>query len=234
MRTFPACLAAGLTFAVLVAAPVRSRADAPATGSATDAAAAYTRTITERSAKIVAALTLHDAAQSNRVQSILVGQYRALNAWHETNDAPVKALDKILHGADAGAAAAARQEIAQRQTTLQAVHQAFLDKLAAELNAEQIEAVKDQMTYHKVKVTYDAYCEIVPHLTAEEKAHVLRLLKDARELAMDGGSAGEKSAIFNQYKGKINNYLTAQGHNVSQAYKDWGARQKAKAAARKP
>lgn len=63
---------------------------------------------------------------------------------------------------------------------------------------------------------------------------MLQLLKDARELAMDGGSAGEKSAIFNQFKGKINNYLTTQGHNVSQAYKDWGARQKARAATKKP
>jgi len=39
------------------------------------------------------------------------------------------------------------------------------------------------------------------------------LLKEARELAIDGGSAEEKTAIFGKYKGKINNYLSAQGHN---------------------
>jgi hypothetical protein len=73
--------------------------------------------------------------------------------------------------------------------------------------------VKDKMTYGKVKVTYDAYCKQNPTLTDEEKAHVLALLKEARELAMDGGSAEEKTAIFGKYKGKINNYLAARGHN---------------------
>jgi hypothetical protein len=53
------------------------------------------------------------------------------------------------------------------------------------------------------------------------------LLKEAREEAMDGGSSQEKDAVFGRYKGKINNYLSKQGHNVKQAYQDWGARQKA-------
>jgi hypothetical protein len=82
------------------------------------------------------------------------------------------------------------------------------------------------MTYGKVKVTYDAYCEIVPNLAEAQKARILELLKDAREEAMDAGSAGEKSAVFKRYKGKINNYLSAEGHDVKQAYKDWGEKQK--------
>lgn len=65
----------------------------------------------------MAALALHDAAQSNRVQSILVGQYRALNAWRNANDPQLKALNKTAHGADAGAAAAARQEMDRRKAT---------------------------------------------------------------------------------------------------------------------
>jgi hypothetical protein len=51
------------------------------------------------------------------------------------------------------------------------------------------------------------------------------LLKAAREEAMDGGSAGEKSAIFQKYKEQINDYLNAHGHDVAQAYKDWNAKQ---------
>ncbi len=61
----------------------------------------------------------------------------------------------------------------------------------------------------------------------DEKAHVVDLLKQAREEAIDGRNMEEKSAIFKVYKGKINTYLTADGHNVSQAYKDWGEAQKA-------
>ena len=70
----------------------------------------------------------------------------------------------------------------------------------------------------------------MPDLTAPEKVKILELLKEAREEAMDGGSVDEKSAIFKKYKGKIVNYLNAQGHDVTKAYKEWGERQKKKAA----
>ena len=64
---------------------------------------------------------------------------------------------------------------------------------AAELSQrkwpEQVEIVKDRMTYNKVKVTYDAYCAIVPNLTESDKSKISELLKAAREEAIDGGSA---------------------------------------------
>ena len=51
------------------------------------------------------------------------------------------------------------------------------------------------------------------------------LLKVAREKAIDGGSATEKSEIFQEYKNQINDYLNANGHDVAKAYKDWDAKQ---------
>jgi hypothetical protein len=44
---------------------------------------------------------------------------------------------------------------------------------------------------------------------------------------MDGGNAGEKSAIFQKYKDQINSYLNAHGHDVAKAYKDWDAKHQA-------
>ena len=107
-------------------------------------------------------------------------------------------------------------------------------KLAADLTPEQVEKVKDKMTYNKVQVTYDAYCEIVRGLSGEEKSQILVFLKEAREEAMDGGSSKEKDTIFKKYKGKINNYLSDRGYDVAQAYKDWGAKQKANTAQASP
>ena len=51
------------------------------------------------------------------------------------------------------------------------------------------------------------------------------MLKEAREEAMDGGSADEKSAVFQKYKNQINDYLNAHGHDVTKAYKEWEAKQ---------
>ena len=213
MQKFP--LVVAIFFALCVAVHAQTATNAES------AEANYTRTITKRSAEIVAALALTEAGKSNRVQEILVGQYRALNTWHDQHDAEIKALNKT--GGDKEAAERAKTKVAEVQATLKPTHDSFLTKLGAELTPEQVETVKDKMTYGKVQFTYKGFLQAVPDMTEEEKAHVLDMLKEARELAIDGGSAEEKTAIFGKYKGKINNYLSKQGHDV-------GGKGKAKAA----
>ena len=183
---------------------------------AQDAEAAYTRTIEKRVADILAVLDLNDPARSAKAHDLLIAQYRALRDWHDANDAKLKR--------------ASPDQAAQIRLPLKARHGKFLASLSEVLKPSQVDRVKDLMTYGKVKVTYDAYCEIVPNLTEAQKTRILDLLKEAREEAMDAGSSDEKSAVFKKYKGKINNYLTAEGHDVKQAYKDWGEKQKSQTA----
>lgn len=220
MQKFPLALAAVLAFCTSVIPSARAQSATNETDNTN-----YTRTITKRSIEIVTALALTDAAKSNRVQEILVGQYRSLNAWHEQHDAEIKALNKA--GGDKEAGEKAKTKVAEIQATLKPTHDSFLAKLGAELTPEQIETVKDKMTYGKVQFTYKGFLQAVPDMTDEEKAHVLDLLKEARELAIDGGSAEEKTAIFGKYKGKINNYLSSRGHDV-------GGKGKAKPASSAP
>ena len=182
--------------------------------AAQEAEAAYTRTIEKRVADILAVLDLSDLARSARAHDLLVARYRALRDWHEANDAKLKN--------------ASPDQSVQIRASLKTSHDTFLASLSEVLTPAQVERVKDQMTYNKVKVTYDAYCEMVPNLTDRQKQRMLELLKEAREEAMDGGSAEEKSAVFNRFKGKINNYLAAEGYDLKKASRDWGERRKAK------
>jgi len=179
----------------------------------------YTKAIEGRTANILKAVALNDTNQVARVHGIIMAQWRALNAWHNENDAKLKAAK-----ADTNA-------VGQIQKSLKQLHRKFIAALSECLTPAQIETVKDKMTYGVVEVTYRAYVEIVPNLTDAEKAKILELLKEGREEAMDGGSSREKAEIIKRYKGKINLYLTRNGHDVAKAYKDWGARQKVKAAA---
>ena len=179
----------------------------------------YTKVIEGRTAKILEALTLTDTNRISKVHDIIMKQWRALNAWHNENDPKLKAAK-----ADTNA-------VAKIQGSLNELHHKFIAALSECLTPAQIEIVKDKMTYGVVEVTYRAYVEIVPNLTDAEKAKILELLKEGREEAMDAGSSHEKAAIIKRYKGKINVYLTANGHDVAKAYRDWGARQKAKASA---
>jgi hypothetical protein len=64
---------------------------------------------------------------------------------------------------------------------------------------------------------------IISGLTDTEKAKIMELLKAAREEAIDGGSAPEKSAIFQKYKDQINSYLDTQGHDTAKALKEWSS-----------
>jgi len=165
----------------------------------TDAEAKYTATLENRVGDILKVLNLNDPDKSARVHDILIAQYRALNAWHNENDAKLKASRGDTNA------------IAEIHYSLKLLHDGFLTKLAESLTPEQIEAVKDKMTYGKVQFTFAGYVAQYPDLSETNKQDILTMLKAAREEAMDGGSAGEKTAVFQRYKGRINNYLSKQG-----------------------
>jgi hypothetical protein len=165
--------------------------------SETNSEAAYTKTIDKRAADIVAVLNLTNAATGAKVHELAMAQYRALRDWHEANDVKRKeakgeAADKI-------------------NASLKAIHEAYIASLSAVLTPAQVEAVKDKMTYGKVQFTFKGYMVKEPNMPEAQQQKVLELLKQAREEAMDAGSSKEKDAIFNRYKGKINNYLSSQG-----------------------
>jgi hypothetical protein len=161
--------------------------------------AKYRAAIEGRTADILKILGLSDTNKIAKVHDIIIAQYRALNAWHDANDLKLKAAKSDTNA------------VAQIRASLKTLHDNFLFKLAENLTPEQIDQVKDKMTYGKVQFTFAGYVAQYSSLSDENKAEILKLLKEAREEAMDGGSAGEKTAIFQRCKGKINNYLSKQG-----------------------
>lgn len=193
--------------------------------TAAELEAVYSANIEKRAGDILKILALEDTAKATRVRDAIVAQYRSLRSRDEALDTMFQSLSKNTPGIETNRGAILK-------VLSQQLHGQFLTRLSADLTPAQIEQVKDRMTYNKVKVTYDAYCEIVPKLTDAEKAKILEALKVAREEAMDGGSADEKTAIFQKHKEVINAMLNANGHDVAKATKEWEAKQ-AQAAATK-
>jgi Protein of unknown function (DUF3826) len=204
--------------------PVSAQTSAPPVLStppvtAADKEVLYNHAIEYRAQKIMEALAMTDSAKSNRVHTLIVAHYHALRARDE-------AIDAELGGLPQGSNEWRERRNAMFLAMSQPLHGEFMSALSSELTPEQIEKVKDVMTYGKVQFTYNAYCSIVPGLTDDDKAKILDLLKQAREVAMDGGSSGEKSDIFQQYKDQINSYLKTRGIDVDKAIQDWSERQK--------
>jgi hypothetical protein len=179
--------------------------------------ATYTAAIEGRTDDILKALTLTNSATANAVHDLIIAQYRVMRSRDDLINAKLTAAGKEINFTN---------RTGPLEEESKPLHDHFFAELGKLLTPHQVEEVKDKMTYGKVKITYDAYLNIIPGLTDADKTKIMDMLKAAREKAVDGGSAAEKSAIFQEYKDKINDYLNANGHDVAKAYRDFEARQK--------
>ncbi len=187
----------------------------------------YVESIVNRSQKIVDKLGLTDAKVAEDVCNIIANRYFELNDIYEIRDAKVKTVKESGLTGDAKNEALKAAEN-EKDAALYRSHFAFPASLSLFLNEEQIEVVKDGMTYGVVKVTYEATLDMIPSLKEEEKAQIYAWLVEAREFAMDAENSNKKHAAFGKYKGRINNYLAKRGYNLTKEREEWAKRVKAR------
>ncbi|MCX6299765.1 MAG: DUF3826 domain-containing protein [Bacteroidetes bacterium] len=188
---------------------------------------AYQKVITQRSNKIVLGLNIADSVVFYKVQNALVGQYSHLSALHNSLNGLVKTIKTTTTAKEQIAASILLIENT-RTEKLQVLHEQFIANISSVLSAIQIAQLKDGMTYSILPITQKAYEDMLPNLTAEQKAQINTYLTEAREFAMDAESSEKKHAWFGKYKGKINNYLSAAGIDMKKAGQEWEERRKAK------
>lgn len=187
----------------------------------------YVESIVNRSQKIVDKLGLTDVKAAEDVCNIIANRYFELNDIYEIRDAKVKTvMESGLTGDAKNEALKAAEN--EKDAALYRSHFAFPASLSLFLNEEQIEAVKDGMTYGVVKVTYEATLDMIPSLKEEEKVQIYAWLVEAREFAMDAENSNKKHAAFGKYKGRINNYLAKRGYNLTKEREEWAKRVKAR------
>ena len=187
----------------------------------------YVESIVNRSQKIVDKLGLTDAKVAEDVCNVIANRYFELNDIYEIRDAKVKAVKESGLTGDAKNEALKAAEN-EKDAALYRSHFAFPASLSLFLNEEQIEAVKDGMTYGVVKVTYEATLDMIPSLKEEEKVQIYAWLVEAREFAMDAENSNKKHAAFGKYKGRINNYLAKRGYNLTKEREEWAKRVKSR------
>lgn len=196
--------------------------------SASDSA--YQKVLADRTAKIAGNLDIKDAVLYNKVWQMLIAQYTAINAVQDSTKAVIAGI-KAKQTDNELTAIAVKTAEGKKTADLKQLHDKFIAQLSAVLTADQIEKVKDGMTYRILPVTWAAYLDMLPKLTQEQKDKMYGWLVEARELAMDEGSSDAKHAVFGKYKGRINNYLSAAGYDMKKEGEEWQKRiQEAKAA----
>jgi hypothetical protein len=165
----------------------------------------YVETLKGRAQKIVDGLGLTDAAKSENVRNIIANRYFLLNDIHSKYD---------------------KGQQAERDAELYKHHFELVSALALYLTDEQIDAVKDGMTYGRLKRDYQAQLDMIPTLTDFEKQQVLAWLKEAREYAMDAADSKGKHFWFDKYRGRTNNWLSSRGYDLKKEREAWMKRKK--------
>lgn len=188
---------------------------------------AYIKAVHERAGKIAATLGIKEGSKLTLVQTIVANQYRHLNQIHESCKIVIEGIKRSTTLSKEAIAEAIKKEEDKKTTQLLQQHAVYIDQLKKELSAEQVEKVKDGMTYRVLPITYAAYQDMIPRLTEEQKKQIYAWLTEAREYAMDAESSDKKHWWFGKYKGRINNYLSSAGYDLKKANEDWAKRRKA-------
>lgn len=187
--------------------------------------AKYVETIIQRSTKVTDALKITGTARGKEVLNIVANRYFKLNDIYTERDS-IKAVAKTLKGDEKKL----KMEYAEmlKDQKLYKSHFGFIADLSVYLSEKEVETVKDVLTYNVVDVTYKAQCDMIPSLKLEEKVQILAWLKEAREYAMDAESSKKKHEAFGKYKGRINNWLSKRGYNLTKEREEWAKRVKAR------
>lgn len=187
---------------------------------------AYVESIVNRSRKIVDKLELSDPAKADDVTKIIANRYFKLNDIYTVRDEKVKAAKESLTGDAKNQAIENAQN--EKDSKLYRCHFEFPAALSLYLTPDQVDAVKDGMTFGVLMVTYNSHLDMIPTLTDEEKAQIMAWLIEARELAMDAETSNKKHEVFGKYKGRINNYLAGRGYDLVKEREAWYERIRAR------
>lgn len=183
----------------------------------------YIKVTNERAAKIVKELNLEDRTKAQTVTTIVAEQYRGLSKFHDERELKLKAL-KTRSLSKEKEMAKIDKINTKSERKVRKLQESFLKKLGKLLTADEVDDIKDGMTYGVVPKTYAAFQDMLPNLTETQKKFIYDNLIEAREHAMVAGTSKEKHAWFGKYKGRINNYLSEQGYDLNKAGEEWQLR----------
>jgi len=204
-----------------------ARAQEPATAPPAKAIDDATRKrLDQKAANVVEWGKLTDAGKAAKVKTIVSDWLVVMTIWHREHDAD---LDRLWGEWNKARAVVPKDEfpgevIAHKidavYASLKPAYEEFIKQLAAELTAEQLDAIKERWSYSPGMMrTYNAYLEIVPDLTPRDKEVIKARLLLAREAAMLTDADKEIVAIFKRHKVKVEQYVgTLQWAKLHKAY----------------
>lgn len=222
-KLFNLLLVAGLSFSfsAIAQAPVASTSQ-----TSPDGKVKSDSDIENKAADWVASLKLNDAAKETRVKEVIATHMMAVRDWNNSHT-----YESVPAGIDPGNGkplSVLDRQVIVNSSIPKSVHENLMTGLHKDLTDDQVDAILDKYTDGKVAFTLAGYKAIVPNLTPTEESVIVANLKLAREQAVDFKNIKQISAIFKIYKTKNEEYLSENGRNWHQMFKNYVDAVKAK------
>ncbi len=167
-----------------------------------------------KSSRLAEAAKIDNPETATRVKAILSEWFITMWSWHQQHDSELQTLWSEWNKAravvpkDEYPGEVIAHKIDDVYATLKPAYEAFIAKLQAEISAEQIDAIKEQWSRSPgMRRTYNAYLEIAPDLTDEQKQVILDRMLRAREDAMLTDADKEIVNIYKRHKVKVEQYV---------------------------
>ena len=182
----------------------------------------YVKVLEGRTKKFLEPMELGDKFEE--IQAIVIEQYCNLSAIHDTCGVKKKSVRTLDASKEEKDQLIIHYEN-ERDAHLYIRHNHYIaELLGAGLTYDQVDAIKNGMTYNVMPITYASFQDMLLDLTEEQKQFIWVALYEARERAMDQSESDDKHKMFGKYKGRINNYLSKQGYDLNAESKAWHER----------
>lgn len=173
--------------------------------------------------KVLDKLSLTNDSIRKNIQLVIINRYLELREIHQKYDERNKLIEAAnLTGEEKGVEL--ERSYYQYNSDLYRSRFSYIAWLSFYLNDEQVEIVKNAMTYNMFHIRYSDFLDLLPNLTEAEKNRVHHWLIEAREFSMDFETPRKMRQMFTKYRGRINNYLAARGYDLRKATEEQQAR----------
>lgn len=177
----------------------------------------------KKTAEIMDKLSLTNDSIRENIQIVITNRYLELREIHQNYDERNKKIEAMGLPKEKAADELERSYY-QYNSDLYRSRFGYIAWLSFYLNNEQVETIKDAMTYNLFQVRYNDFLDLLPNLTESDKNRVHHWLVEAREFSMDFETPRKMRQMFTKYRGRINNYLSSRGYDLRKATEDQEAR----------
>lgn len=184
--------------------------------------------------RLAADLQLGDDAKTQKAAELIAAHFGKVWAWHQQADEKLNAAWSAWDDARDTANGKQKDELKALTIMTERIDpiyaefvpqiQGFLSALRKEIGEEKTNELLDRITRRPgAKRTHDAYCAMIPEMTADEKAILWKRLAQARELSLAAGTDNQIVKIFKAYKVRNEFSIDYFGYGYQKRYQAWAA-----------